>query len=62
MIKYLLSRRPITMAREKKIIHKVQMTDGKKLLSTNFFRSMISSQLKTFKMHSKTFSEEPSRK
>ena len=41
------------MAREKKPVHKVQMTDGKGTLSSSSFRSMTSSPQRIFKMLSR---------
>ena len=32
MVKYFIIRRPFIMAREKKPVHKVQMTEGKRLI------------------------------
>ena len=38
------------MAREKKPVHKVQMTEGKKTLSVNFLKSMTLNPHRIFRM------------
>lgn len=48
--------------REKKPVHKVVMTEGKRNIISNSFRSMISKLLKISRMLSKICSEEPSKK
>ena len=50
------------MAREKKNVHKVQMTDGKRQIIQQLYRSMTSKLLRISKMHSRIFSVVPLRK
>ena len=42
MVKYFIIRRPFIMAREKKPVHRVQMTEGKRKMTYNKFRKLIS--------------------
>ena len=50
------------MARQKKPVHRVQMTEGKEILFASFFKSMIFKLQKTFRMLSKIFLAEQSKK
>ena len=51
MVKYFIIRRPFIMAREKKPVHRVQMTEGKRnIIHQLFWKNTISNQQKISRM------------
>ena len=48
------------MAKEKKNVHRIQMTEGKRNIPS-FFRNMILNQQKIFRRHGKISLAEPSK-